>query len=473
MQKVLYPDTTWRAVRVSLAAGSIAGVIVLAACADSNTSPITAPVSLRQSTVTTSTAGHGNGGNAGMISVCVDASSPAGTYKFRNSSWNSGLAIPGYGKLMGGTWYDQGDGGEAFGAAGGTTSFFPAKGDNSEYAVAVGACVLVVDRSKPSDHYYTDMIDDWQAVNLTASTMPGGVIYDKTECVGDQGIVLPQPGPCGNNNNPTRAFTNYDHGTKVTFFFKTAPPPPADCVLGYPDNSALPRSGAAFNESEVLSAFGRGAGQIRAWYTDEHALTLGVRQLFVDNKSIADVTTNYTIALMSGNPSSATGNPVAYGSTLTSGEGAAVDGAGRPLFPALFVTDLTANGASSRSGDWQQGGGALAPNAVYGTWKGAVIKVNKTVVPAVTTITPDADPAKNHKNVGPNGINPPASVPDGGYSSEIVWNISNIPGYDPSHTYRLQFMVHDGDQNNKGGDVGQACFNIGPGTPENFVKIAN
>jgi hypothetical protein len=138
----------------------------------------------------------------------------------------------------------------------------------------------------------------------------------------------------------------------------------------------------------------------------------------------------------------------------------------------MFVTDLTVNGASSRVGDWQQGGTALAPNALYGTWKGAVISVDKTVNPAKTTITPDGDPAKNHKNVGVGGINPPASVQDLGYSSEIVWNIANIPNYDPSHTYRLQFMVHDGDQNKTGGDVGQACFNIGPGTPENFVKIA-
>ena len=31
-------------------------------------------------------------------------------------------------------------------------------------------------------------------------------------------------------------------------------------------------------------------------------------------------------------------------------------GGGRPLWPALFLTDLTANGDGSRAGDWQQGG---------------------------------------------------------------------------------------------------------------------
>jgi hypothetical protein len=366
-------------------------------------------------------------------------------------------------------WTDAGTGGN-LGAAGGVTNWYPAMGDNSEYTVPVGGCVLVINRVTPSDHYLVDNIDDFQAVNVTATTMPSGVWYDHTDCDVDIRGIQPQPTPCGTTANPTRAFANYNHGTQITFAFKGPPPP--ECVLGYPDNSATPRSKVAFNESEVLSAFGRGAGEIRAWYTDEHALTLGVRQLFVDNKTGADLTTNYTIALMSGNPASAAGNPVAYGSTLTSGEGAAVDGAGRPLFPALFVTDLTTNGLASRLGDWQRGGTALAPNAVYGTWKGAVMKVDKTRSTPVTTITPDADPAvKNHKNVGPGGINPPAAVQDLGYSAEIVWNIASIPGYDPSHNYRLQFMVHDGDQNNSGGDVGQACVNIGPGTPDNYVKI--
>jgi hypothetical protein len=278
-----------------------------------------------------------------------------------------------------------------------------------------------------------------------------------------------EPDPCGTTSNPTRAFSNFNHGAKVTFAFTA---PPAECNLGYPYNSANARTSIAFNESGTLSAFGRGNGQIRAWYTDEHAMTLGVRRLFVDNKTLADVTTNYTIALMSGSPSSATGSPVAYGSTLTSGEGAAVDAFGRPLFPAMFVTDLTVNGASSKLGDWQQGGVALAPNAVYGSWKGAVETVNKTVSPAKTTIVPDADPAKNHLNVGAGGLNPPSGIPDQGYTTEIVWNVANIPGYNPTHAYRIQFMLHDGDQNNTGGDVGEACISIGPGS-QSLAKLNN
>src|SRR5207249_1624526 len=70
----------------------------------------------------------------------------------------------------------------------------------------------------------------------------------------------------------------------------------------------------------------------------------------------------------------------------------------RPLFPALFITDIT-DDPSSRSGDWQFGGTPIAPNAVFGTWKGAVRTVDKTKIPTVITVTPDADPAKNNFNL--------------------------------------------------------------------------
>ena len=57
---------------------------------------------------------------------------------------------------------------------------------------------------------------------------------------------------------------------------------------GYPDSSNLPRSGVLFNESTVLRAFSPVSGgvtrvglglQVKMWYNDEHALTLGVRRV--------------------------------------------------------------------------------------------------------------------------------------------------------------------------------------------------
>jgi len=202
--------------------------VLLAACYDSS-QPLTAPTaSVRTSTSFVNSGGHGTGYSS-HIKLCVDASSPAGTYKFRNSSWNSGLALPGYGTLVDGVAYDQGDGGEGYGAAGGSDTWFPAEGDNSEYPVAVGSCVTVMLRNQPSDHYATDLFDDWQAVNMTATSWPNGVALDHVDCIGDQGVIAPQPSPCGTSSNPTRAFANYDHGVQVTFVFaglQTAGAPP-------------------------------------------------------------------------------------------------------------------------------------------------------------------------------------------------------------------------------------------------------
>jgi hypothetical protein len=43
-----------------------------------------------------------------------------------------------------------------------------------------------------------------------------------------------------------------------------------------------------------------------------------------------------------------------------------------------------------------------------------------------------------------------------GYGAEIRWDISSL-NLIPGHSYRVYFMVHDGDQNKTGGDSGQAC----------------
>src|ERR1043166_5664120 len=80
------------------------------------------------------------------------------------------------------------------------------------------------------------------------------------------------------------------------------------CVLDYPYTSTNPRTSIAFNESEILRAFstnvaGRG-NTIRAWYSDEHALTLGIRQVVVKT-SAGSVTNNYPITGMTNNPSKA------------------------------------------------------------------------------------------------------------------------------------------------------------------------
>jgi hypothetical protein len=123
----------------------------------------------------------------------------------------------------------------------------------------------------------------------------------------------------------------------------------------------------------------------------------------------------------------------------------------------LYVTDITAN-ASSRTGDWQSGGTPIAPTAIYGTWKAAVRTIDKTRTPPAISIKTDSDPTPNGTNLG-SGIPAPSGTEDLGYLTLVRWDVSSL-GLQSGHSYRVQFMVHDGDQNNSGGDVGQNCVNL-------------
>jgi Flp pilus assembly protein TadG len=235
---------------------------------------------------------------------------------------------------------------------------------------------------------------------------------------------------------------------------------PGPCTIGYPFSSANPRTSITFNESDVLQAFApemAGPGDtIKVWYNDEHALTLGVRQVVVKTSKTASTTTNYPVTALSKSPSGAF-NP-SVGDRALSGDQAATDPNARPMWPSLFVTDLTVD-PTSKSGDWQYGGTAIAPHAVFGSWKGAVVTVDKTKGTPTVTMTPDADPAKNNWNLGAGSDPPPAGLQNEGYGAEVRWNVSDL-GLQAGHAYRLQFMVHDGDQNKTGGDSGQNCMTV-------------
>jgi len=107
------------------------------------------------------------------------------------------------------------------------------------------------------------------------------------------------------------------------------------------------------------------------------------------------------------------------------------------------------------------------------------------VTPAVAGVTPDDETitqpngtssiAKNNYHLGTctGGAtcdNAPAGLTNQGFGAEVRWDVTNLkltdttdPNYGlaliPGHTYRFQFIVHDGDQNKVGGDTGQACVN--------------
>ncbi len=229
------------------------------------------------------------------------------------------------------------------------------------------------------------------------------------------------------------------------------------CSIGYPFQSGEARTSIAFNESEVLRAFTLGTNPgvgdtIRVWYSDEHALTLGVRQISVKTP-IGTTVTQYALTPMSSSPGSAM-NP-AVGATI------GLDPSGRPLYPALFITDIT-HDAANTAGDWQHGGAPIPPDAIFGAWKGAVMTVDQTKTTPVTTISVDRDPAKNGWTLGTGSDAPPSGLTNQGYGTEVRWNVADLrlngAPLQAGHTYRLEFMVHDGDQNKAGGDAGEGCL---------------
>jgi hypothetical protein len=221
---------------------------------------------------------------------------------------------------------------------------------------------------------------------------------------------------------------------------------------GYPSSSGGALASVAFSENEVLRAIqpvgGAPNGVVRVFYNDEHALTLGVRSVVVKTAA-GTTTTDYPVSAPMSDPGSVTNAQL--GTTELVGDQSGLDQSLRPMWPVLFITDITAN-PQNRSGDWQQGGRPLGPTEVFGTWKAAVRTVDKTVTPETVTITPDADPAKNAWSLA-GGDTVPSGLSNEGYGAEARWNVSLLA----SHSYRVQVIVHDGDQNKAGGDSGEAC----------------
>jgi len=224
-----------------------------------------------------------------------------------------------------------------------------------------------------------------------------------------------------------------------------------DC--GYPSTTSNPLTSTAFNENEVLRAI-RPAGPwpngvVQMFYNDEHALTLGVRQVAVKMMS-GTMTTDYPVTALATNPCSSTSPQT--GTNALIGDQSGLDASLRPMWPSLFITDISAD-AMNRSGDWQMGGAPRAPTAIFGSWKAALRTVDYTKNPATVTITPDADPTKNNWSLGTGADPVPAGLANEGFGAEARWNVTLTPG----RSYRLQVLVHDGDQNKTGGDSGEAC----------------
>ncbi|TMB09264.1 MAG: hypothetical protein E6J71_28445 [Deltaproteobacteria bacterium] len=173
----------------------------------------------------------------------------------------------------------------------------------------------------------------------------------------------------------------------------------------------------------------------------------------------------------------------------------------------------------SKAGDWQCEGTAsclsattkvvtpIIPSAVFGTWKAGSKAVDKTVTPNTVTYTVGSDPSKNNWTLGagsdpvpfhcsistgttctcPTGVTSCTNLTkcpaiagkaqtciqpaNEGYGAEARWSVDSLitnGTFQPAHSYRLEFMIHDGDQNKTGGDSGENCVNLRiPGTTTN------
>ncbi len=113
------------------------------------------------------------------------------------------------------------------------------------------------------------------------------------------------------------------------------------------------------------------------------------------------------------------------------------------------------------AGDWQalnsgSGGGTTGagkPVFVAGTWK-----------PFAAGDDDADDPGKgNGTNLGTEAEAFDTGINSGSesYSSEVRWNVDTLTANDgalmPGHRYRVQFLVHSGDEERTGGESGEAC----------------
>ena len=249
------------------------------------------------------------------------------------------------------------------------------------------------------------------------------------------------------------------------------------CFLGNPATGQLypysdpahPRTAVVFNESEALQALEPSIASVgdtlRMFYTDEHAMLLGIRQATIRTKAGTQTQSAAVSPFVAQYPTNGTKIAAEFNHPLTglSEDQGGVDPAGRPIPPSLFCTDVT-NDPKSTAGDWQLGGKAIGPDFISGTWKSATVIVDQTVTPTARVVTTDADPAKNGFVLGPNADPVPKNVTTQGYVTEARWDVNGLScngvPLQKGHTYRMQFMVHDGDQNKGGGDVGQACTTV-------------
>lgn len=169
-------------------------------------------------------------------------------------------------------------------------------------------------------------------------------------------------------------------------------------------------------------------GAIKAFYEDEWPLTLGEGDI-TPAKNSQDHAVNPSV-----------------------GDDSARDDNGFPYFPALFISDIT-NDPNNRDGDAQNGGTPHKPSEVFGAWQAFADTSHGGLSGNNIDLGPNADTFPSESNVKFNGV---PSFIHGSFGAEIIWNVEDL-GLENGHTYRAQFILHDGDS---GADISQGCTTI-------------
>lgn len=224
---------------------------------------------------------------------------------------------------------------------------------------------------------------------------------------------------------------------KTFGFIKVLPPTPSDneCNEDGKIISGEPRILFAISPNPGGSV--AAGGQIKIWYNDESPLPLGLAT--TGNVQPTTHLTNAQSIINAGFRDSRQHLPV---------------------YPALFLTDIT-NNASDTSGDVENGGTPHPPDEIWGDWQ--------IVLPSGTTIRSEDRPNMVQLPAGADPFPATSNVKfadsalftrprEPFYGAEAIWNVDGL-GLTTGHSYRAELLIHDGDQN-FGGDIGEACTTI-------------
>jgi hypothetical protein len=200
---------SWNAARAAVAAGTLAGLAVLGACADGVTSK-----SVTEPNIKIRDEGSGTFANSGVVRLCVSAASPAGTYHFTNSFTGAG--------------------------GGGTTIFNTADAPptSAPYDIVKPGAAEVCAGPVPLERTFAlnPLNDPLSVIEIEPSGNSVGATFAGVVCA-DPGGGVPAPSPCAET---TFAFANWNHGTKLTYSFAVLGTCPLGSITAGFNGTAIP-----------------------------------------------------------------------------------------------------------------------------------------------------------------------------------------------------------------------------------------